>query len=97
MGWVGIEVILSKNGLFLWGFIFGSIYSFVGSDYLQVMVGERMMKRYAKWEFLRLAFFIAGIYASAEATLAYTTVFQGFIDSPFNSSVFMTACITPVD
>jgi hypothetical protein len=83
LGYVGIRTILSKNGLFLWDFWFGSVYSFVISDFVYVMVVERR-KKYPKLlilQILRFAFFLAGIYASAEAVLFYSTTFNAFIDS----------------
>lgn len=81
-GYVGLKTILGGNGLFLWNFWFGSIYSFVASDSAQTLIADRNMKKYAKYQFLRLGFFIGGIYISAEASLSYMATFNAFISSP---------------
>jgi hypothetical protein len=82
LGYVGIQTILSRNGLFLWNFWFGSVYSFIVSDFVYVMVVERKFTKYKKYPFIRFTFFLIGIYASADAVLAYSITFNEFINSP---------------
>lgn len=82
LGALGIKIILAKNGLFLWNFWFGSIYSFTASDFAQTYLGERLLKKYAKYQILRFVFFIIAIYVSGEASVAYQTTFSAFLESP---------------
>jgi hypothetical protein len=81
LGLVGLWTIVQPNGLYFWNFWFGGVYSFVFSDYVSVIL-ERRGKKFMKYQALRIAFFLAGLYASAEVTLAYSAVFNRFINDP---------------
>jgi hypothetical protein len=80
LGVAGIRIIVGGNGLFLWSFWFGSVYSFVLSDWATVLL-ERRAEKYTRWPLLRIGFYLLGLYASSELTLAYSVTFDEFISN----------------
>ena len=80
MGLVGLKTIIGSGGLFFRDFWYGSVYSFILSDYIYVMLAEWKGRSY-KWTALRFAFYLIAIYASAEVTVTYSTLLDRFINT----------------